>query len=334
MENFYLDAPAFAAWNAQAYGNVLGIVRFAGDAQALPQHTEIPFLHVPAKPLDSRYAVYEIWRSDTPPGYGCQDAIHYSVTDSLLWGCLSLSESAGLQQTTQSAYDRILRLLEQQGMPHFYRVWHYIPAINQLENGTERYRLFNQGRQAALQATGLPVQHSAAASAVGANADAEFCICFLAGRQSALPVENPRQVSAYHYPPQYGASPPLFSRAGLIQADGQSILFISGTASIVGHRSLHAGDVRAQTRETLANLSALLEAANQQVAGARFSLAELEFKVYLRHAEDAVAVAEELCRLVGKPVAMQLLQSAICRPELLVEIEAVARWGSGHAQSE
>jgi len=332
MENLYLNASAFTAWRSQPHDNVLGIVRFAGDAQASALNSDIPFLHVPAKPLAGGDAVYEVWRSDTAPRYGRLDAIHYSVTDSLLWGCLALSESAGLMQTTQSAYEQILQLLAQQGMSHFYRVWHYIPAINQLENGTERYRLFNQGRQAALQATGLPVQHSAAASAVGIKGDA-LRVCFLAGQQRPLPIENPRQVSAYHYPPQYGVSPPLFSRAGLVQTKGQSVLFISGTASIVGHRSLYAGEVRAQTRETLANIGALLEAANKQVIGACFNLADLEFKVYLRHAEDAVLVTEELHNLVGEPVQIRMLQAAICRQELLVEIEAVARWVSAHEKT-
>ena len=36
------------------------------------------------------------------------------------------------------------------------------------------------------------------------------------------------------------------------------MLFVSGTASIVGHETQHRGDVVAQTRETLANLSSVL----------------------------------------------------------------------------
>jgi len=245
----------------------------------------------------------------------------------LLWGCLSLRESGGLTQTTRYAYDEILKLLARQGISHLYRVWHYIPDINQPENGTERYRLFNQGRQASLQGVGLLAQHSAAASAVGIGGDA-LCMCFLAGKRSPLPVENPRQVSAYRYPPQYGTSPPLFSRASLVRAEGRSTLFISGTASIAGHRSLHAGDVRAQTRETLANIGALLDEANKLVGDKHLQLADLEFKVYLRHAEDAASVAEALRSLPGAAARIMMIQAAICRRELLVEIEAVARWGT------
>ncbi len=49
-------------------------------------------------------------------------------------------------------------------------------------------------------------------------------------------------------------------------------LFISGTASIVGHRSLHIGDTAAQTRETLTNIEALLGEANRLAGGAHFDL--------------------------------------------------------------
>src|SRR5213082_3849534 len=57
--------------------------------------------------------------------------------------------------------------------------------------------------------------------------------------------------------PIYGSHSPLFSRATLLRQSGGLALFISGTASIVGHTSLHVGDTVAQTRETLANIEAL-----------------------------------------------------------------------------
>ncbi|QFY41355.1 hypothetical protein F6R98_00895 [Candidatus Methylospira mobilis] len=325
MENLYLNAQDFAARQAQPYDNVLGLVRFSDRPDPSPLHPDIPVLHVPAKPLDGGDEVYNIWRSADPPSYRRQDAISYSITESLLWGCLSLSETGGLTQTARFAYDEILKLLARQGMPHFYRIWHYIPDINQSENGTERYRLFNQGRQAALQGAGLLARHSAAASAVGIGG-AALCMNFLAGKRPPLPIENPRQVSAYRYPPRYGASPPLFSRASLVRAEGQSTLFISGTASIAGHLSLHAGDVRAQTRETLANIGALLDEANRLVGGKRLKLADLEFKAYLRHVDDAALVADELRGLLDAAARVRMVQAAICRLELLVEIEAVARW--------
>ena len=69
-----------------------------------------------------------------------------------------------------------------------------------------------------------------------------------------VPVENPRQVSAYRYPPTYGprVADLLARGAGRTSAAATIALFISGTASIVGHETVHQGDVRAQTRRDAA----------------------------------------------------------------------------------
>jgi enamine deaminase RidA (YjgF/YER057c/UK114 family) len=135
-------------------------------------------------------------------------------------------------------------------------------------------------------------------------------------------VENPRQVSAYHYPRQYGSHRPVFSRAALLtQGDGRT-LFISGTASIVGHESLHIGDCAAQTRETLANIGALLEEANRVAGDTHFDRSTLAYKVYVRRPADLPVVQQELASTLGPDAQIIYLQADICRQDLLVEIEA------------
>ncbi len=95
-----------------------------------------------------------------------------------------------------------------------------------------------------------------AASALGFESG-PLTICFFAAREAMpLAIENPRQVSAYKYPEDYGPRSPTFSRASAIELHGQTVLFISGTASIVGHQTMHAGDVVAQTQETIVNIKA------------------------------------------------------------------------------
>ena len=42
-------------------------------------------------------------------------------------------------------------------------------------------------------------------------------VYFLAGRTAPVFVENPRQVSAYHYRREYGTHSPSFSRAALLR---------------------------------------------------------------------------------------------------------------------
>ena len=139
-----------------------------------------------------------------------------------------------------------------------------------------------------------------AACALG-SAGGGLQIAFLAARANVISVENPRQLSAYHYPSQYGPRSPTFARAGLVRLGGRDMLFISGTASIVGHQTLHDGDVAAQTRECLHNIAAIVAEANRQAPGADFRLDSLAYKVYVRHPEDLATVRREMAQCHRRP---------------------------------
>jgi enamine deaminase RidA (YjgF/YER057c/UK114 family) len=105
------------------------------------------------------------------------------------------------------------------------------------------------------------------------------------------------------------------------------MLFISGTASIVGHATRHPGDVLAQTRECLHNIAAVVAEAMRAMPDAGFRLDQLAYKVYVRHADDLAAVRTTIADFIGAPVAALFVQADICRTDLLVEIEA----SGGHA---
>ena len=165
-----------------------------------------------------------------------------------------------------------------------------------------------------------------AACALGA-AGGGLQIAFLATRANVIGIENPRQLAAYHYPSDYGPRSPTFSRAGLVKLGGHDMLFISGTASIVGHQTLHNGDVAEQTRECLRNIAAVVAEANRHAPDADFCLEQLAYKVYVRHPDDLETVRREIAQFVGSPVLATFLYADICRADLLVEIEA----SGGHA---
>jgi enamine deaminase RidA (YjgF/YER057c/UK114 family) len=101
-------------------------------------------------------------------------------------------------------------------------------------------------------------------------------------------------------------------------------LFISGTASIVGHQTIHAGDTAAQTRETITNIEALLDEANRVTGTEAFTLDALACKVYVRHAVDLPLIQAEVRATLGTASRAVYLQAEICRRDLLVEIEATA----------
>ena len=215
--------------------------------------------------------------------------------------------------------------LDALGYPHLLRVWNYLPDINVESGGMERYRQFNSARQHVLRERGRALSGSVpAASALGAARGSPLLVYFLAGRTPARFVENPRQVSAYDYPRQYGPHSPVFSRAALVRQGSTLALFISGTASIVGHRSTHVGDTAAQTRETLTNIEALLAQANATAGGRYFDIGSLACKVYVRRPGDLALVQAQLMPALAAGARCLYLQADICRQDLLVEIEAAA----------
>ncbi len=302
-----------------------GLQSSEGDIQSVHQH-------VHAKPLLSTAQDHaELWLSKSPvvavqtPGMRC------NYNDDLLFGVVEIPESdivAGLRPlelVAQSAYRQLFEVLEKYNYPYLWRAWNYIPNITDVADGLERYQQFNAGRQQGFANAARSVTGNVpAACALGVHAG-PLSVAFLAGRSPTVPVENPRQVSAYNYPKQYGLHSPTFSRASLANLHQQELLFISGTASIVGHQTLHTGDVRSQTLETLRNLQAVLNQANlRSQADSNYQLQDLNMRVYVRHEKDAALVQSLIEERIGSNALAAYLNADICRNDLDVEIEGIA----------
>lgn len=121
------------------------------------------------------------------------------------------------------------------------------------------------------------------------------------------------------------ARPSSFSRGLRLDLNGVSILLISGTASIgPGGETLHAGDFREQTRRTFANIAALLEtegATWKDVVRTTCYLRDIE-RDYEAFNEERTAFYRE--QALDPLPASTGIQAILCRPDLLVEIEAIA----------
>lgn len=330
-----LPASRLAQLAGDERDTILGGACFSHPAR-VADTTALPLLNVDMAVLHGEESLCEIWHSHEPLQSGQAGAIRYRHGDTLLFGSVSLDENAAvpsddvpspLQATTEAAYQSLFELLDTLGYPSILRVWNYFPAINRESHAMERYRQFNTGRQAAFLAKGRAVIGNVPAACALGSAGGGLQIAFLATRANMISIENPRQVSAYHYPRQYGLRSPTFARAGLVHLGGHDILFISGTASIVGHQTLHHGDVVAQTQECLHNIKAIVAEANRQAPGTDFRLERLAYKVYVRHSEDLDAVRREIAHAIGDPVSIVFLQADVCRADLQVEIEA----SGGHA---
>jgi chorismate lyase/3-hydroxybenzoate synthase len=264
----------------------------------------------------------EVWHANGPVRTGTAGSIRYCADDHFLAAVVELQETTqgGIGTATAQAYREIANFQAASEYPHLLRTWNYLDGINDGEGQAERYRGFCSGRVAGLM--GLNQAQHPAATVIGRrDGERVLQVYWLAGRRPGLAIENPRQVSAYRYPRQYGETAPTFSRAMLV---APGTLMISGTASIVGHASRHAGDAREQVREILANLATLLARAHalSPTLPAQLGIGT-QIKAYVRREQDAAAVEELLREQLPAGAPLLVLQGDVCRADLLVEFDCL-----------
>jgi enamine deaminase RidA (YjgF/YER057c/UK114 family) len=327
----YLTPDELETCRSRRWRDVLGLALFSSVNTPLDA-CDVPIAHIGTPPLGASSALCEVWRGEGPLTTGRIGLVDYRASRNLVFGCVTLREdpaaSTGddgeaLREIATRAYAEVFRCMTTLGFPRAIRIWNYLPEINRAAGGIERYQLFNEARQRAFRTFDRDVRGDVpAACALGSPAGGALVVYFLAGTEQSTAIENPRQVAAYDYPAQYGAFSPTFSRATLVAAGGPALL-VSGTGSIVGDRTMHAGDVVAQTRETITNIRALIAEANR-VAGAQLFVPErLKYKVYVRRPDDLAAVAAEFSASVHAATPVVFINADICREDLLVEMEAV-----------
>lgn len=265
--------------------------------------------------------VRECWTTDELPERRQFGEIEFAHTVEFLFGRLRF-DGRDLGPATDRAYGAVLELLARTGHAHALRFWNFVPEVNRVaaegSSSLERYMVFCRARAEAIERVLGPdfSAHLCASSAVGCRGK-EALMYFLAARRPGTRVGNPRQEEPWRYPPRYGPRAPSFAR-GTSTADGT--LFLSGTASIVGHRSLFPGDLDAQLDETLRNMQAVLRESGAGDLG-RLSLV----KAYVRDPAQARRVRERLEAALAPGTQLVLVQAEICRRELLVEVEGIAQ---------
>jgi chorismate lyase / 3-hydroxybenzoate synthase len=329
----YLTPDELANCRGRTPAGVLGMSLYGGD-DALLETAEVPVARIASQPLGGVPALCEVWRAKGPLVSGRIGLVQYRASKHFAFGCATLREAeaeaggAALTEATTRAYGDVFRCLKTLGFTGALRIWNYLADINREVGGIERYRVFNAARQRAFLAANCSVRGNVpAACALGLPAGSPLVVYFIAATDPGTAIENPRQVPAYDYPAEYGACSPTFSRAMLTDAASGPMLFVSGTASIVGHRTVHSGDVIAQTRETVTNIRALVAEANRVTGAELFTPGRLRYKAYVRRPGDLAAVAKEIATV--EPTApVVYLNADVCRAGILAEIEAVGGAGA------
>ncbi|HLM99245.1 MAG TPA: Rid family hydrolase [Bryobacteraceae bacterium] len=147
-----------------------------------------------------------------------------------------------------------------------------------------------------------------------------------AGSITKKPMSAPEMLNeAYHY-----AKPSSFSRGLRLDLGGMAILLISGTASVGPNgETLHVGDFRAQIRRTFQNITNLLAS-----EGATWKDI-VRTTCYLRDIDRDYTVFNEERTAFYQSEGLDPLpastgiEAKLCRPDLLVEIEAIAMFRTG-----
>ncbi len=152
------------------------------------------------------------------------------------------------------------------------RQWNYIPEITDYDNEFQNYQQFNDSRtlfyQKARWANGYP-----AATGIGTHCGPLVIdLIAMQGHDDEFAIKNPLQTDAHVYSEKVllgendlclkYKSTPKFERAKLIVDQESSVVFVSGTAAILGEESLTCDDVAMQTKLTLENIERLVDHEN------------------------------------------------------------------------
>lgn len=250
------------------------------------------------------------------------------------------SDDAYLEATT--AFSRMQRQLARAGagLEQMVRTWIYVNQITDGPPGRQRYQELNRARTdfyrgvsfgGRLRGAGTPEAVYPASTGIGTQGDriAMACVALDSRREDVfiVPLENPDQNRACAYESRYSPQSPKFARAvAVVQGDVVSTL-VSGTASILGSKTVHPGRIDRQTEQTLANIETLIAKRNfarHGLPGAGATLEDVaKLRVYVKRTEDYEHCREIVERHLPRVPAIYL-HADICRPDLLVEIEAVA----------
>jgi len=242
-----------------------------------------------------------------------------------------------ITEASVRAFETIMKILKQEGLSiqHIIRQWNYIEDIAIVEDpeAPQNYQDFNDVRARYYDQVQFN-QGYPAATGIGQNTGGVI-IGFIAISDSDIisikPIANPGQIDAHKYSKLVleGKSEqkctPKFERAKLVSIGKGNYIYVSGTASILGEKTVHVGDAEKQTLTTIDNIKRLFSKKNQEQLGLDFDVSKIRFshlRVYVKHEEDIPAV-QKVCDAELNCKSSLFLESDVCREDLLVEIEGV-----------
>jgi enamine deaminase RidA (YjgF/YER057c/UK114 family) len=267
-------------------------------------------------------------------------------SDGIRWihcgGIRGQTGTDGAYGESSSAFQQMQQQLAVAGasFDQVVRAWLYVNQITDGPDGQQRYQELNRARTdffrhfrlcSRNRAPWAPETIYPASTGIGTAGAGINMSCMALDSQRrdvfVMPLENPQQTAAYDYHAKYSPQSPKFSRAmAVVQGNFVSTL-VSGTASIVNAQTRYFGDIARQTEQTIDNIERLIAPENfarHGMPGAGATLRDIaKARVYVKNQAD-YEKCREVCERRLPHVPAIYLHADICRPDLLVEIEAVA----------
>jgi hypothetical protein len=258
-------------------------------------------------------------------------ALFRNETAEIVIGNVQSNSNSACKLNSENAFADLIDLFNQAKFPlnSIVRQWNYIEDILGFDGEKQRYQEFNDVRSGVYGNTfeerGYP-----AATGIGMN-QGGVAIEFLAIKSLKLntqPIDNPGQIAAHHYSKEVLIgdeciikTTPKFERARFLEIFNKKLIFISGTASIIGERTVGVGDAVKQTEITIQNIEKLysdevLERIDKEHLKPRFSHA----RVYIKNRKDFSAIRKTFKNHFADLPVVYIIAD-ICRNDLLVEIE-------------
>ena len=263
--------------------------------------------------------LFENWYAQKPVQHAQYERLHYAINEEILFG-YAYFRAQQFKKAVFGIYKDLLQLLTQHNYA-LLRVWNYLPQLS----APSDYQTFCDARARAFRT--LAPSSYCAATVIGTASDSGT-VYFIAAPEPGLAIDNPRQVSPHLYPEHYVKPAPLFARATLKQwQSGVSHLYISGTAAIVGHRTVHHNEAAIQFEKLAQNIKQLLaQAAKIDTAYQGLKLHQVQhLKLYLakRALDDSFRTL--LQTYFADLSQVQIFYGQMCRADLLVEAEGMVR---------
>jgi chorismate lyase/3-hydroxybenzoate synthase len=265
----------------------------------------------------------ETWRTASPPEVGSSGEILYACGDQIALCAAAVEHRRVYAPAVERRYREVFDLLRSRGYRRLLRVWNFIETINAANaDGLEVYRDFCKGRSEAFSAYPEFFDSMPAATGIGSTGEGIAFFLLAVKDTEVRHIENSRQTPAYRYPRRYGPRSPSFARATVAtpRSGGDPTLYISGTASILGHETVHDGDIEKQCATTADNIAELIRNCYGEAKGLKDADT---VKAYVRHAHDVPYVRDFCEEAFGPQTSLAIFNVDICRSDLLVEIEAV-----------